>query len=78
MLIFTYYAFTYYVHVKDLCLKFDCFVRVYSLVYRGYTVLLMIIMYVLLEYIDLQSLSIMLALCLMFLATHYMLKIMLA
>ena len=24
----------FYVHVKDLCLKFDCFISVYSLVYR--------------------------------------------
>ena len=27
----TYYA-QYYAHVKDLCLNFDCFIRVYSLV----------------------------------------------
>ena len=26
----TYYA-QYYAHVKELCLKFDCFIRVYSL-----------------------------------------------
>ena len=28
--ILTYYA-QYYAHVKDLCLNFDCFIRVYSL-----------------------------------------------
>ena len=30
----TYYAL-YYSHVKDLCLKFDYFIRVYSLVYAA-------------------------------------------
>ena len=29
--ILTYYA-QYYAHVKELCLKFDCSIRVYSLV----------------------------------------------
>ena len=29
--ILTYYA-QYYAHVKKLCLKFDCFIKVYSLV----------------------------------------------
>ena len=54
----TYYA-QYYAHVKDLCLKIDCFIRVYSLVYcfiRVYicitVVQIIIIVYVLLEYID--------------------------
>ena len=43
----TYYA-QYYAHAKDLCLEFDCFIRVYSLQ-------IIIIVYVLLEYIDLYS-----------------------
>ena len=29
--ILTYYA-QYYAHVKDLCLNFDCFIRIYSLI----------------------------------------------
>ena len=42
-LFFTYYAMlqcskflTYYAHVKDLCLKSDCSIRVYSLVLLEY------------------------------------------
>ena len=48
----TYYA-QYYVHVKDLCFKFDCFITVYL---KFYTLQLYnIIVNVLLEYIDLQT-----------------------
>ena len=31
---------TYYAHVKDLCLKSDCSIRVYSLVFNMMTILL--------------------------------------
>ena len=54
----TYYA-QYYAHVKELCLKSDCFIRVYSLVPNMMSVLLeyikfiIIMVSVLLEYIDL-------------------------
>ena len=33
--ILTYYA-QYYAHVKDLCLKSDCSIRVYSILLLGY------------------------------------------
>ena len=33
----TYYA-QYYAHVKELCLKSDCFIRVYSLVPKNYLI----------------------------------------
>ena len=37
--ILTYYA-QYYAHVKELCLKSDCSIRVYSLVFNMVSVLL--------------------------------------
>ena len=56
--ILTYYA-QYYAHVKDLCLKSDCSIRVYSLVLLEYTSSTHYsstnnnMMNVLLEYVDL-------------------------
>ena len=56
--ILTYYA-QYYAHVKELCSKSDCSIRVYSLIFNMVSVLLEYIkfiinmMSVLLEYIDL-------------------------
>ena len=50
--ILTYYA-QYYAHVKDLCLKSDCSIRVYTQVLHTTVVQIIIIVSVLLEYIDL-------------------------
>ena len=77
----TYYA-QYYAHVKELCLKSDCSIRVYSLVSHMLSLLLEYIKFyieiismvsVLLHFIVIfnQTLPIMLALCLMLLGTYH-------
>ena len=55
----TYYA-QYYAHAKELCLKSDCSIRVYSLVSKIFINMLC----VLLEYIDLKLLTKIFQLCL--------------